>query len=234
MGLLTNTFFLISTALLLPCMLALLWYLARALWLVGHTLREQVQRAQTRSSWQAYAAALETGADDLPDAPGTGPTASLFQRLSQVTGDAALAEKLICETLLRWQNDQEQLRGLVRNGPALGLMGTLIPLGPALVGLAAGDIQSMANNLIIAFSTTVVGLVIAMIGGSLLSLRKSWNQEDELLLTFAVERHAQRSASAARGSHQALRSGGALPGHRDRNGDTRVLAAIAVGKEGRS
>ena len=49
-------------------------------------------------------------------------------------------------------------------GPVLGLMGTLIPMGPALVGLSSGDIASMAYNMQVAFATTVVGLVIGAIG----------------------------------------------------------------------
>lgn len=51
-------------------------------------------------------------------------------------------------------------RVLTRVGPMLGLMGTLIPLGPALQALTKGDLQTMANNLTIAFVTTVVGLLI--------------------------------------------------------------------------
>ena len=46
----------------------------------------------------------------------------------------------------------------------LGLMGTLIPMGPALVGLASGDIASMASNMQVAFATTVVGMAVAAIG----------------------------------------------------------------------
>lgn len=46
----------------------------------------------------------------------------------------------------------------------LGLMGTLIPMGPALVGLSAGDISSMAYNMQVAFATTVIGMLIAAIG----------------------------------------------------------------------
>lgn len=37
-------------------------------------------------------------------------------------------------------------------------MGTLIPMGPALIGLSGGDIKSMADNPVIAFATTVIGL----------------------------------------------------------------------------
>jgi biopolymer transport protein ExbB/TolQ len=51
-------------------------------------------------------------------------------------------------------------RLLVRAGPALGLMGTLIPLSPALDGLANGNVNQLSNNLRIAFSVTVLGLLI--------------------------------------------------------------------------
>jgi biopolymer transport protein ExbB/TolQ len=54
----------------------------------------------------------------------------------------------------------ERTRMLVRAGPALGLMGTLIPLSPALAGLAAGNVAKLSNNLRVAFSVTVLGLLI--------------------------------------------------------------------------
>ena len=53
---------------------------------------------------------------------------------------------------------------LIKFGPLLGLMGTLIPMGPALVGLAEGDISSMAYNMQIAFATTVTGMAAAAVG----------------------------------------------------------------------
>jgi biopolymer transport protein ExbB/TolQ len=54
----------------------------------------------------------------------------------------------------------ERTRVLVRAGPALGLMGTLIPLAPALAGLADGDVVELSRNLRVAFSVTVLGLVV--------------------------------------------------------------------------
>jgi biopolymer transport protein ExbB/TolQ len=57
----------------------------------------------------------------------------------------------------------ERTRLLVRAGPALGLMGTLIPLSPALAGLAEGDVAELSSNLRLAFSITVLGLMIGVI-----------------------------------------------------------------------
>ena len=58
-------------------------------------------------------------------------------------------------------------RMLVRFGPALGLMGTLIPLSPALTGLASGDTATLSHDLRIAFSVTVLGLLIGAVAFAL-------------------------------------------------------------------
>lgn len=57
----------------------------------------------------------------------------------------------------------ERSRMLVRFGPALGLMGTLIPLSPALDGLAKGNVSQLSENLRVAFSVTVIGLLIGAV-----------------------------------------------------------------------
>ncbi|MGH2959669.1 MAG: MotA/TolQ/ExbB proton channel family protein [Solirubrobacterales bacterium] len=57
----------------------------------------------------------------------------------------------------------ERSRILVRMGPALGLMGTLIPLSPALAALADGNVEHLTTDLRVAFSVTVTGLLIGMI-----------------------------------------------------------------------
>ena len=76
----------------------------------------------------------------------------------------------------------------------LGLMGTLIPMGPALVGLAAGDLASMAYNMQVAFATTVVGLLVAAIGVATLQVRQRWyareiNDLDYLSQTLTEKAH---------------------------------------------
>lgn len=174
MGLLTNIFFLISTALLIPCMLALLWFLARSLMLVGQTLREHWWRRRLSTQLTKFSNALEAGDTKLPDLPPESLLATGLLCLPAMANNSVLTERLIRETELVWKTDLERLRGLARNGPAFGLMGTLVPLGPALIGLAAGDLQTLANNLIIAFATTVVGLLVAILAGALESIKKHW------------------------------------------------------------
>lgn len=72
-------------------------------------------------------------------------------------------------------------------GPMLGLMGTLIPMGPALVGLTAGDMETMAYNMQIAFATTVVGLFSAAIGFVTKQIKQRWVNQDINNLQFLCD-----------------------------------------------
>lgn len=67
---------------------------------------------------------------------------------------------------------------LSKLGPVLGLIGTLIAMSPALVGLSDGDISGMAYNMQVVFSTTVVGLVISAIGLVTSQYKKVWYDRD--------------------------------------------------------
>ncbi len=60
----------------------------------------------------------------------------------------------------------------------LGLMGTLIPMGPALLALAGGDVKTLADNLIIAFGSTVLGLATGLIGHTISMVRSRWYEQD--------------------------------------------------------
>jgi biopolymer transport protein ExbB/TolQ len=82
----------------------------------------------------------------------------------------------------------ERTRILVRAGPALGLMGTLIPLSPALAGLAAGDVQELSDNLRVAFSVTVIGLLIGAIAFGISLVRDRLYSQDLSDLEFVANR----------------------------------------------
>ena len=71
--------------------------------------------------------------------------------------------KALADFDLESQRRLGRTRMLVRFGPALGLMGTLIPLSPALTGLAAGNTTQLSHDLRVAFSVTVVGLLIGAV-----------------------------------------------------------------------
>lgn len=62
---------------------------------------------------------------------------------------------------------------ITRIGPTLGLMGTLIPMGPGLAALGAGDINTLATSLTLAFNTTIVGIGSGALCYVLGKIRKS-------------------------------------------------------------
>ena len=98
-----------------------------------------------------------------------------------------MCEKIIGDYEISAQKELDKSKLLSKIGPMLGLMGTLIPMGPALVGLATGDIESMANNMQVAFATTVVGLIIGAIGFITLQVKQRWVAEDMNVLDYFID-----------------------------------------------
>jgi len=81
----------------------------------------------------------------------------------------------------------DKTRVLVRVGPMLGLMGTLIPMGVALLALSQGDLAQMSNCLIIAFGTTVAGLAIGVLAYVISVVRERWYAEDTKDMAYIAE-----------------------------------------------
>ncbi len=81
----------------------------------------------------------------------------------------------------------ERTRMLVRIAPVVGLITTLIPISPALVGLAKGDIQTLSNNLVIAFSTTVAGLLTGGIAYVISVVRDRLYRQDVSDIEYVLE-----------------------------------------------
>jgi biopolymer transport protein ExbB/TolQ len=73
---------------------------------------------------------------------------------------AARIDHLVSQTEASLARDVNRVRVYVRLGPCLGLAGTLIPLGPGLMALNDGDLGKLSSQLVVAFSTTVVGLLV--------------------------------------------------------------------------
>lgn len=63
---------------------------------------------------------------------------------------------------------------LARIAPMLGLMGTLIPLGPGLAALGSGELSILTTAMSVAFDTTVLGLLVGIIGFVLGRIRRRW------------------------------------------------------------
>ena len=89
----------------------------------------------------------------------------------------AWALNLIEEEEVRLSKSLEKVDIVTRIGPTLGLMGTLIPMGPGLAALGNGDVTTLASAIIVAFDTTVVGIGSGAIAYVISKVRRRWYEE---------------------------------------------------------
>ncbi len=198
MNYISDILFWISTGLLVPTVVLLVLFFVRALLLVGGFFGQLLSRRKADAQMdevlnQLTEENVEQLLDKLPST-GLGIAAPFYHRLVTSNSDAPLRERLLAEFDIAADADQNLPRTLAKMGPVLGLMGTLIPMGPALVGLSSGDIASMAYNMQVAFATTVVGLVIGAIGTLTIQVKKRWLAADASRLDFIEARLAQKYA----------------------------------------
>ncbi|HEV7400043.1 MAG TPA: MotA/TolQ/ExbB proton channel family protein [Solirubrobacterales bacterium] len=99
---------------------------------------------------------------------------------------ASASERALASYELTVQRRLDRTRLLVRAGPAIGLMGTLIPLAPGLAALGDGDVAQLAENLRDAFGATVVGLLVGTVAFALTLTRTRMYTEDLAALEQAV------------------------------------------------
>lgn len=87
----------------------------------------------------------------------------------------------------------EPLRVISRVAPMLGLVATMIPMGPALVSVSSGNAQGIASNLVVAFSAVIIALLAAAIAFTVLTIRRRWLLE-ELAALLAADPGSQTTA----------------------------------------
>ena len=110
-------------------------------------------------------------------------------------GHAGGIEQALVAYELAVQRRLDRTRVLVRAGPAIGLMGTLIPLAPGLAALGAGDVAKLAGDLRDALSATVVGLLVGTVAFALTLARTRMYTEDLAALERAAELLAPTAAA---------------------------------------
>ncbi len=86
----------------------------------------------------------------------------------------ALARKLLLDEEKHYVGRVRVSDLISKIAPMFGLMGTLIPLAPGLIALGQGDTKTLSDSLLIAFDTTVAGLISAAVSLFISSVRKSW------------------------------------------------------------
>lgn len=190
MNYISDILYWISTGLLVPVIVLLIFFFIRSLLLIGSFFGQYMAIRRTAELINRELESLnrdniDTFAERLPK-KNPSLVVSYMKRLLE-SDSAAMRQKLLADFEVEADKDLSTSKTLSKMGPMLGLMGTLIPMGPALVGLSTGDIASMAYNMQVAFATTVVGLFAAAIGFVTQQVKQRWYLQDMTNLEFVAD-----------------------------------------------
>lgn len=117
----------------------------------------------------------------------------------------AAARRLISTEESKFDKRASRTEMASRVAPMFGLMGTLIPLGPGLLALGQGDTMTLADSLLVAFDTTVAGLITAAICYVIAKIRRRWYDDYMVSLETlmdAVLEELEEVSSVQRGEGQ--------------------------------
>ena len=194
----------VSTGLLYPVVVALIII---SLWLVVYTggfLAEWIKRRQSRSDGLlADSLDIIKKNESLPSEIGRNMPLHITNYANElediIRGHSLFMEERVEDLNQRKEysllKEVDKVRLIVRIGPSLGLMGTLIPMGTGLAGLSQGDMAQLSSSLILAFTTTVVGLALGVTAHFFSVVKERWVIEDMRhvnLITEAMTRNSQK------------------------------------------
>lgn len=191
-SLLGNTFHTVSQMLLVPVMFVLLIFLFYAVISLGVIFYEYKNRRQTKTDFEqmenmilsiAYQKDPKKIIHEINSCKMSYRHRNILVKLVKTShigpeSKEALARKIIENEENEAAKKLEKTDIIAKIGPAVGLMGTLIPLGPGLAALGAGDIQNLASHLIVAFDAAVLGMASAALGFTISKIRRRWYEED--------------------------------------------------------
>ncbi len=190
MNYISDILYWISTGLLVPVIVLLIFFFGRALLLVGSFFGQYMATRRTVALLRRELDGLNRDNVSLLSErlPKKNPSLVVAYMNRLLGADsAAMRQRLLSDFEIEADKDLAVSKTLGKMGPMLGLMGTLIPMGPALVGLSTGDIASMAYNMQVAFATTVVGLFAAAIGFVTGQVKQRWYLQEMTDLEFVAE-----------------------------------------------
>lgn len=188
MAYISDILFWISNGLLVPVVIILIILFVRALLLIGSFFGQYLSIRRTDALLRDKIKALTKDSifeleNSLPRKSSSLVVVYMRELLAAKNNDANM-QRLLADFEIAADKDLGVSKTLTKMGPMIGLMGTLIPMGPALVGLAQGDIASMAYNMQVAFATTVIGLFSSAIGFITQQIKQRWYLQDMTNLEF--------------------------------------------------
>ena len=170
--------FLVSDSLLIPDIIVLLVLFVRALLLVGSFYNQFITKYKNEKQLNPILQNLSPESVEALHQALPEKDNSLFIKYLRQILERPASDTYADYMITNFENDAEKdvvtSKLLAKVGPVLGLIGTLIAMSPALTGLSQGDISKMASNMQVVFATTVVGLVISLVGLVTLQFKQRW------------------------------------------------------------
>ena len=102
--------------------------------------------------------------------------------------DEADVQNLLRKAVQKRDAALDKFRIAIRVGPALGLIGTLVPMGTALASLGQGDLSVMTSELVLAYTTTVAGLLVGGLAFVIHTFRRRLAESDIREMEYLTER----------------------------------------------
>ena len=197
----SNVLFWISNGLLVPVIVGLLYFFVNSILLLGIFFNQYLTPSkQTKLLKKTLDSLRADDMEKLTVEAGKLPQSNFTDFLRNIVEapNKAYSNRLLADYEVRADAELGKYKLLTKFGPILGLMGTLIPMGPALAGLATGDVASMAYNMQIAFATTVVGLFVGAIGYVLLQIKQRWFVAELADLEFIADLKEQNTSNTTK------------------------------------
>lgn len=178
----SKVLFWVANSLLIPDIILLLCLFARSLLLSGSFYNQFMTKRKVDKEMDDKIKNLSSSNIEELKAALPGKDNSLYIKflrdLLTTPPSEAYSDYLISSFENEAEKDTSLSKLLAKMGPVLGLIGTLIAMSPALVGLSTGDIAGMAYNMQVVFATTVVGLVVSAVGLVTLQFKQRWYAKD--------------------------------------------------------
>ncbi len=114
----------------------------------------------------------------------------------------ALARQLLFQEQEHYDRITKITDIISRISPMFGLMGTLIPLGPGLIALGQGDTKTLSESLLIAFDTTVAGLISGAVAFIISAIRKRWYEGYMVGLETIMECVLEEQSKVRKGKNE--------------------------------
>ncbi len=174
----------VSSTLQAPVIIALILLILMTLFLLGAFAAETftVRRKFKADTEELLELIADKTTDSKQIIENSGLTNSQKKYLCKLCGHynfsqdmlEALALNIIDEQRSRYMKTVKITYLIAKTAPMLGLLGSLIPLGPGIIALGQCNTFALSNSLLTAFDTTVAGLVCAAVAVVISAVRKTW------------------------------------------------------------